>query len=57
MRDPGKRDVQEETSAKIKGHQWNKDPVLKEATTSEEGDEIQQDFQGTPRAENEKRGY
>jgi hypothetical protein len=31
--------------------------MLKEATTSEEGEEIWQDLQGTPRAENEKRGY
>jgi hypothetical protein len=57
MRNPEKRDVQVETSAKIRGHEWNKDPILKEASTSEEGEEIQQDLQGTPRAETEKSGY
>jgi hypothetical protein len=55
MRNPEKTDIQEETLAKTRGHQWNKDPMLKEATRAEEGEEIQQDLQGKPRAENKTR--
>jgi hypothetical protein len=35
--------VQEETSGETRRHHWNKGLRLKEATTSEEGEDIQQD--------------
>jgi hypothetical protein len=43
-------EVQEEMLAETRRYQWNKDPKLKEATTSEEGQDIWQDLHGDPRA-------
>jgi hypothetical protein len=37
-------------SVKTGRYQWNKDPRLKEATVSEEGEDIWHDLQGDPRA-------
>jgi hypothetical protein len=42
---PERRDVREETSDETGRHQWNKGPRLKEAATSEEGEDIRQDLE------------
>jgi hypothetical protein len=43
-------DIQEQTPGKTGRHQWNKDPRLKAATISQEGQNIQQDLEEDPRA-------
>jgi hypothetical protein len=47
---PRKDDVREETSGETENHQWNKEPKLKTAAMSEEGEDSQQQHQ---RAEQE----
>jgi hypothetical protein len=49
-KNPERMDVWEETSGKTGRHQWNKGLRLKEATTSEEGENIRQDLQEDHRA-------
>jgi hypothetical protein len=46
---PEMAEVQEEMLATTGRYQWNKDPRFKEATMSEEGEDIWQDLQGDPR--------
>jgi hypothetical protein len=46
-KNPGRTDVQEETSGETRRYQCNKDPRLKVATTSEEREDIWQDFRET----------
>jgi hypothetical protein len=44
-KNPERMDVQDETSGETRRHQWNKEPRLKTATTSEEGEDNWQQHQ------------
>jgi hypothetical protein len=53
-KNPERTNIQEETLGETGRHQWYKDPRLKEATTSKEGQDVRQDLQENPRAGDHK---
>jgi hypothetical protein len=50
VRDKARTRLYQETFGKTGKCQWNKGPILKEATKSEKGEDIQQDIQENHRA-------